>query len=269
MSFVQHQQDGLTYHTSSILEGQPVIHGFSTRLGGVSQGCYASLNLRGSCADSAENVQENYRRFCAALGVGHRRAVLSKQVHQDTVRVVTEGDAGKGLLYPVDYTADALITDVPNLPLFVFSADCIVILLSDPESGCVGAVHAGWRGTAQGILGKTVAEMARQYGAKPSNIRAAIGAGIGKCCFETNDDVPQAMTALLHEAAAPHMERRGAKWHVDLKALNRLQLLQSGLPEDQIDLSPLCTACTPALYGSHRKMGEQRGVQAAMIQIRS
>ena len=152
MSFLTQQKNGLLYHTSTVLEGGGAVHGFSSRLGGVSEGEFAALNLRGGCADSAEKVRENYRRFCAALGVSEERAVLSKQVHSDTVRAVTAADAGKGLLRPADYEADALITDVPGLPLFVFSADCIVILLHDREAGCVGAVHAGWRGTSNAIV---------------------------------------------------------------------------------------------------------------------
>ena len=119
MSFLTQQKNGLLYHTSTVLEGGGAVHGFSSRLGGVSEGEFAALNLRGSCADSAENVRENYRRFCAALGASEERAVLSKQVHSDKVRAVTAADAGKGLLRPADYEADALITDVPGLPLFV------------------------------------------------------------------------------------------------------------------------------------------------------
>ena len=264
MSFLTQQKNGLLYHTSTVLEGGGAVHGFSSRLGGVSEGEFAALNLRGSCADSAENVRENYR-LCAALGASEERAVLSKQVHSDTVRAVTAADAGKGLLRPADYEADALITDVAGLPLFVFSADCIVILLHDREAGCVGAVHAGWRGTAKAIVQIAVEAMSAEYGADPAHIRAAIGPGIGPCCFETDDDVPQAMTEAMGAAAAPCLERRGAKWHVDLKGLNRLQLIASGVPEDQIDTCPLCTACRPDLYWSHRRMGEHRGVQGAMI----
>lgn len=265
MSFQPQQRNSLLYHTSALLESEKTAHAFSTRLGGVSEGDFASLNLRGSCGDAPERVRENYRRLCTVIGASEERAVLAKQVHGDTVRAVTAADAGKGLLRPVDYEADALITDEPNLPLFVFSADCIVVLLHDPEAGCIGAVHAGWRGTAQAIAAKAVEAMAAQYGADPARIRAAIGAGIGPCCFETDSDVPDAMAAAFGEAAGPLLERRGAKWHVDLKGLNRLQLIASGVPEDRIDVCPLCTACRLDLYWSHRKMGERRGVQGAVI----
>ena len=268
MSFVQRQAGSLVYHTAENLDKiSRLAHGFSTRLGGVSTGALASLNLRsaGASGDLPEHVEENYRRFCAAVGMDERRAVLSHQVHGDTVRVVTEQDAGKGLWCARDYEADALVTNVPGLPLFVFSADCIVLLLCDPEAGCVGAVHASWRGTALRIAQKAVEKMAEQFGARPERIQAAIGAGIGPCCFETDGDVPEAMEQAMGEEALPFLARRGAKWMVDLKGLNRRQLVLSGVPGDQIAVSGLCTACCPELYWSHRKMGNARGVQAAAI----
>jgi len=269
MSFIQHEKNGIIYHTSTLLtENSGIVHGFSTRLGGVSKGDLASLNLRGSdnCGDTAENVQENYRRLCGAVGVKVENVVLSRQVHEDKVRIVTEQDAGMGLWRERDYeSADALITDAHNVPLVVFSADCIVILLSDSVSGAVGAVHAGWRGTALGIVGKAIDEMERCFGTKRENIRATIGAGIGPCCFETHDDVPDAMRAAMGAAAEPYIKAAGAKWQVDLKGLNCAQLARCGVSADRVDICQLCTACHPELYWSHRKMGDRRGVQGAVI----
>ena len=263
MSFDPHEQNSLVWLTSPVLEG--VTHGFSTRIGGVSPAPFDSLNLRTGCGDSHENLAENFRRFCAVIGADSRRVVLAKQVHETTVRVCTAADAGKGLWSERDYTADALVTNEKNLPLTVFSADCGIILLHDPASGCIGAVHAGWRGCAGGILEKTIQAMTKHYGVKPARIRAALGPCIGQCCFETDSDVPQAMTAALGTDAEECLERRGPKWHVDLAGLNRLWLLRAGLTADHIDVSGLCTACRPDLFWSHRKMGEARGGQCAMI----
>lgn len=267
MSFQTRQYEEVVYHTSTVLEAAGLRHGFSTRLGGVSQGVYASLNLRrhGDPPDTPEHVQENYRRFCAAVDIKPEGLVLSHQVHQDTVRHVTAPDAGKGFSLPVDYTADALVTNTPGLNLMVFSADCIILLLWDPDAECVGAVHAGWRGTALDLPAKTVGEMARLFGAKPRNIRAAIGAGIGPCCFETRDDVPDAMRAAFGSGAEAYMTRTEDRWHVDLKELNAWRLREAGVPAEQIDICPLCTACRGDLYWSHRKLGEHRGLQAALI----
>ena len=270
MSFSQLERGGLTFFTADTLSAAPgAVHGFSTRTGGVSQGVYASLNLRSAtvCGDTQANVEENYRRLCAALGADASRAVLARQVHSDHIRRVTEADAGKGLWRQRDYDADALITDVPRLPLVVFSADCIITLLYDPATRSVGAVHAGWRGTALEILAKTVREMGRAYGARPEDIRAAIGPGIGPCCFETDEDVPRAMEAAMGKEALPFLCRRGGKWDVDLKGLNRRQLELAGLLPAHIDVSSLCTACRPDLFWSHRRMGGQRGVQGGLIAL--
>ena len=267
MSFQTRQKNELVYHTSTLLESERVIHGFSTRLGGVSGGHCASLNLRfsGEEPDKRENVLENYRRFCAALGAEEAGLVLSKQVHQDTVRCVTAADKGKGLSQPADYTADALVTNEPGVSLVVFSADCIILLLWDPVSRSVGAVHAGWRGTALDLPAKAVGEMGRLFGARPENIRAAVGAGIGPCCFETHDDVPDAMGAAFGGGAEAYIAPRGEKWTVDLKGINAWRLRESGVQGDHIDICDLCTACHPELYWSHRRTGDRRGVQGALI----
>ena len=265
MSFQIHEQNGLVWLASSLLSEVP--HGFSTRKGGVSPAPWDSLNLRPGCGDAPEHLEENYRRFCDAVGVDACRAVLARQVHETTVRPCDAGDAGKGLRRERDYTADALVTDTPDLSLFVFSADCGIILLYDPVHRAVGGVHAGWRGCAGGILEKAVAEMTRRYGTDPADLLAALGPCIGPCCFETDGDVPEAMQAALGAAAEPYLERRGPKWHVDLAGLNRQWLLRAGLTPDHIDMCGLCTACRPDLFWSHRKMGEARGVQAALIAL--
>ena len=277
MAFSTHDHSGVVTLTSSLLDHRQIVHGFSTRLGGVSQGIYAAMNLRGSqpleevAADAPENVRENYHRLCAALGADSDRLVLSKQVHQDTVRQVTAADAGKGLLRPADYTADALVTNVPGMSLMVFSADCIILLLHDPVTGSIGAVHAGWRGTALDLPAKAVAEMGRLYGARPRDIHVAIGPGIGSCCFETHDDVPDALRAAfgpgLNFAMFPQPDRPG-KWAVDLKAGNAWRLTEAGVPREQIDLCPICTACNTDLFWSHRRTGDRRGVQGGLIGLR-
>lgn len=257
-------KNDITYLTSDALTG--VCHGFSTRPGGVSPAPWDSLNLGVGRGDALENVRENYRRFCAALGADEGRVVLSKQIHEDVVRHVTEADAGKGLWRDRDYpSVDAMVTDVPGLPLVVFSADCNVILLHDPVRRAIGACHAGWRGTALGIAGKTVREMVRLFGCHPGDIRAAIGPAIGQCCFETDDDVPQALRTALGAAVEPFITWNGRKYHIDLKAINALWLTQEGV--SAVDVCGHCTACHPELYWSHRKQGNARGSQIAMIAL--
>ncbi len=264
MSFLTHEANGLTWLTSEQLSG--VLHGFSTRTGGVSVPPWDSLNLGIGLNDDMDCVRENYRRFCTSIGTDCRKTVLSRQVHEDVVRLVTAEDAGKGLWQERDYeSADGLITNVPGVALTVFSADCCVVLLYDGVHRAVGAVHAGWRGVALGIVAKAVREMGRHFGTDPGDLRCAIGAAIGPCCFETDDDVHDALLSAMGHEALPYMERRGRKWHIDLKALNAHRLRAEGVRH--IDVCHHCTACNPALYWSHRKMGNARGVQCAMIAL--
>ena len=267
MPFHQHEQNGLVWFTADILHTVP--HGFSTRLGGVSPAPWDSLNLRPNQGDGPEAMRENYRRFFAVLKLDETQAVLSQQTHTDHIRQVTAADAGKGVTRPRDYTdVDALISNVPGLPLMVFSADCGTILLYDPIRQAIGAVHAGWRGCAAGIAAKTVQAMAEAYGSYPEDLLAALGPCIGQNCFETDGDVPEAMRAALGTDAEPYIQARVPKYHVDLAGLNRQWLLRAGLLPERIEVSGICTACHPELFWSHRKMGDRRGVQAAVISLK-
>lgn len=252
------------YRASLLLD---VPHGFSTRFGGVSGGHLASLNLGCHRGDSEENLRENYRRFCAATGTDAGRIVMTNQVHGTQVRVVTEADIKPDLLAPTPFEADGLVTDVPGITLVIFSADCIPILFFDPVQNVVGVCHSGWRGTAAGMAAVTARTMVERYGCRVENLRAAIGPGIGGCCFETDADVPQAMLAQLGGLAKPYITRAGEKYHVDLKAINRAVLLDAGLTGGHIDVSGECTCCLHETYWSHRYTHGVRGSQAAVIML--
>lgn len=243
-------------------------HGFTTRRGGVSEGIYASLNLGLNRGDDREKVLENYRRVCDAFPVDINKLVLTVQVHEDAVRQVTAEDWGKGLDRPQDYRADGLITNVPGTTLVAFGADCLTALLYDPVHRAIGAVHAGWRGTAAGIATAAVQRMESVYGSERGDILAAIGPGIGPDCFETHEDVPNAMTAALSTAVLQHIKiKENGKFAVDLKAINAMRLEQAGLEPAHIAVSDLCTACHPEKFWSHRIQGTNRGSMAAVIQL--
>ncbi len=238
-------------------------HGFTTRLGGVSEGYLSSLNIGMQRGDSPENVAENYRRLGEAIGFSPERLVLANQVHADTVRVVTEKDCLGSLSHRDFPECDGLVTNTPGVALTVFTADCTPILLHDPVTGAVGAVHAGWRGTALGIVKKAVDTMVSAFGCCPSDICAAIGPNIGVCCFETDGDVPEAMVSALGKEVKPFIQARGDKFHVDLKQINALWLRRSGITN--IEISEHCTACAPHLFWSHRLTKGVRGSQGAII----
>ena len=256
---IERNNNGVRYITA---ENISFPHGFSTRMGGVSGGVFSSLNLGSSEHDGAQAIRENYRRFCAALGVSEETLVFTKQVHGDVVRTVRREHAGEGFARHASMDCDALVTNGSGLTLTVFTADCVPVLLCDPVAGVIGAAHAGWRGTAAGIVLKTVRAM-EALGAQSARIRAAIGPSLGACCFETDGDVPAALTDALGEAAAAFWETRGAKWHIDLRGVNALWLKRAGVAAPEI--SPLCTKCRADLFYSHRRDGFPRGTLAAMI----
>lgn len=265
MSFSFITANGVDYLTSDALRDAGAIHGFSTRQGGVSQGIFSEMSLSFTRGDAFESVMENHRRFASALDYPLMSLISTRQVHGDEVRIAAEADRGKGLRQELDYECDALITDKPGLPLMILTADCCPILLYDPVRRAAGAVHAGWRGTALGIAGKAVRELVRVYGCRPENILAAIGPCISQCCFETDANVPEAMTVALGDEAEAFIKPRGAKFHVDIKGINRRFLEKEGIT--QFFVTDECTACNPQRYFSHRVMGENRGSLASVIMI--
>lgn len=237
-------------------------HCFTTRMGGVSTGHLAWLNLGAHRGDDLANVLENYRILAQAMDFDLDRLVLSHQTHTDIVRVVTRENANLYTDSHNDPECDGLITNDPGVTLGVFTADCTPILLSDPVTGAVGAVHAGWRGTAADIAGKAVKAMERHFGCRPEDIRAAIGPNIGACCFETDADVPQALLAALPEAA-PYIRQEGNKFYPDLKQINALFLGRAGVTS--IAISTECTMCSCHRFWSHRATRGLRGSQGAFI----
>lgn len=259
--FLEKNQNGLIYMASSVL---PARHAILTRFGGVSTGPFASLNLGSNRGDDPAAVRENYRRAAALMGADIDGCVVTKQVHGSVVRVVTEADRHV-CQSRVPYEADGIVTKTPGLPLFCFTADCVPALLLDPENRVAGAIHCGWRSSVADILQNAVRQM-ETLGAARENIRAALGPAIGPCCFETDDDVPDAIEAWLGgETEGLFVRRPDGKTLVDLRQANRRRLLQLGLREENIDLSAECTFCRHDKYWSHRYTKGIRGSQAACI----
>ncbi len=262
MSLKTIKKGSLEYLTALDLD---VPHAFTTRLGGVSDGVFASLNIAMHRGDDTQNVEKNFEILANALNFDVNDLVLTRQTHSDIVRGVTKADA-KGLDHHRYPECDALITNDAGTALVVFTADCTPIILWDSVTGAVGAVHAGWRGTAADIAGKTVRKMASEFGCDPADIRAAIGPNIGVCCFETDEDVPRAVLSEFGKEAeafiVPSPEAKG-KYHVDLKKVNALALRRAGVKN--IEISTDCTMCEPDRFWSHRVTGTARGSQGAVI----
>lgn len=263
--FIENNIKDLVYMTSDLI---PSTHAFTTRLGGVSSGVYSSLNLGQNTGDKPSRVRSNYFCICSALGIGTDKLVFSRQVHEANVRIVSSADRCE-LFAPVPYEADGLVTNEPGIALVIFTADCVPVLLSDPDSSVIGAVHCGWRSSCADILGNAIGKMT-ELGAAAKNIRAAIGPAIDSCCFETGGDVPEAIRNWLGDGAEQFYSNREGipgKYLCDLKSANRERLLLLGLRDENIDISGDCTMCKSELYWSHRVTGGVRGSMASIITI--
>ena len=243
-------------------EGIGVSHCFTTRLGGVSEGIFDSMNIAIKEGETEENVRRNLQILADELDFQLDALVCTRQTHSDIVRLVTKADHIS--IFHRDYPeCDGLVTCDPGTALMIFTADCTPLLFHDPVTGAVGAAHAGWRGTAADIGGKTVKAMVDAFGCDPKNIRAAIGPNIGACCFETDADVPEAVISALGEEAKAHIRQMESKYYVNLKEINACFLRRAGV--EHIEISADCTACSPDRYWSHRGTRGQRGSQGAVI----
>ena len=260
MAFVEENENGLVVMRSTIL---PLRHAFTTRYGGVSTGEWATLNLTKSRGDDPAAVKENFRRVAALFGADVDGCCVTRQVHGAEVRLVTGADRHV-CLSEVPFEADGLVTKTRGLPIFCFAADCVPVLLCDAEAGVAAAVHCGWRSSVADILGVAVGKM-RALGAEPARICAAVGPAIGKCCFETHRDVPDAIEAWLGGTEGLVEAIGDGKYLVDLRAANARRLRALGVPAEQIDVSDECTFCRHDKYWSHRYTKGRRGIQAAGI----
>lgn len=245
------------------------MHGFTTRLGGVSRGFLKSLNFKEELGDTAENVAENFRRVSAAFDTTPDRIVLSQQTHTANVRVVKESDAGKGVTLPRDYSdVDGLVTDVPNLVLSIFSADCVPVLFLDPVRKCIGACHSGWRGTVSRISLNTIRAMHDNFGSAPSDIICAIGPSICIDCYEISTDV-----ALQFKKEFPEhtpeilLDKHNGHFQLNLWSAVSITLKEAGVLPDHIHTTDICTCENPDLLFSHRASHGKRGVQGAFIKL--
>ncbi len=266
-----HENKGVSYLTFPAFEQYPFIrHAFSTRLGGVSQNVFASMDLSFHRGDSDENVLENYRRFCAAVGFDFNTLVASSQDHHTVIRRVGREQAGIGIWRPKDMqSVDGLITNEPNVTLITYYADCVPLYFLDPVRRAIGLAHAGWRGTVARIGEKTVERMREEFGSNPEDIIAAIGPSIGPCCYEVDEPVERQFVQLTDLAPMDFItEMPNGKFMLNLWEVNRRVIQHAGVPEQNITVGGLCTKCNSELLYSHRVMGAARGGLAAMLALK-
>lgn len=247
-----------------------LIHAFSTRVGGISDNEFSSMNLSFGRGDSDTNVTRNYHKFCDAIGVEYDSLVSSKQDHHDNIRKVKKEDKGIGIYKKHDLlSVDGLITNEPSVTLVTYYADCTPIYFVDPIKKVVALVHAGWRGTILKIAQKMINIMKNDYLCNVTDIKCAIGPCIGPCCFVVDSDVALKFKEL--EGENEHnivKELGGDKYSVNLYNANKQILLSCSVKEQNIIISDICTKCYNDLLFSHRATAAKRGGMAAMISIK-
>lgn len=248
--------------SAPILQNIPGLkHGFSSREGGVSVGPYRSLNFGWDTGDEDESVEENYRRLAEDLGSVPEKIYGVAQVHgREVVRLETSPDSNPRMTMQ----ADSLMTSLPRTFVSVRVADCVPILLADPVTKAVAAVHAGWRGTLAGVLENTLSMMMEECGSEVSDIRIAAGPAIGKCCF----DVDFGVAALFQNKlglSKDEVVHEGEKSRLDLVAINLRRAQALGVRSQNVWTAALCTRCHPDLFFSYRRDGRKTGRCAGVI----
>ena len=248
-----------------------IVQAFSTRLGGVSQGIYSSMNLSFTRGDDDAAVHENYRRFAAAVGFEAEDIVTSDQTHTANVSVITEEDRGNGITKPRQYTdVDGMITNVPGLVLATFYADCVPLYFVDPVHHAIGLSHSGWRGTVAKIGAVTVERMHEEYGTDPGDIYSAIGPSICQDCYEVSEDVTQEFRTAFgrKDWDVLFYRKENGKYQRNLWEANRIIMQEAGIREEHISMPGICTCCNPEFLFSHRASHGKRGNLGAFLGIR-
>ena len=286
----QHKVGDTEYLSFPILEQTGCVrHLFSTRLGGVSEGIFAAMNLSFHRGDEETRVVENYRRIGAVLGVEPENMVSSHQTHTTNIRLVTGADRGKGVVRPLDYEdVDGLITKEPGIALVTSYADCVPLYFVDPVRKAIGLAHSGWRGTVAQMGMHMVEAMQTQFGSNPKDLVAAIGPSICRSCYEVSEEVAEEFEIMLagteelvtqirksgcyaEKTAFPKVVEEGrkpGKYQLDLWLANLIILMRAGIPLAQIEVTDICTCHNPEYLFSHRASEGKRGNLAAFLMLR-
>ncbi|MCM1050024.1 MAG: peptidoglycan editing factor PgeF [Clostridiales bacterium] len=263
----------MEYLTFPILTGTGIVkHMFTTRLGGVSEGVFSSMNLSYTRGDEKAAVDENYQRVAKALDCQVSDIVCSDQTHTTNIRVVSYKDRGKGVLYPKDYTdIDGLITDEKGIVLATFYADCVPLFFVDTKHRAIGLAHSGWRGSVARMGLRMVEAMAREYGTKPEDLTAAVGPSICHDCYEVSEDVAEAFAKEFCKTGQREeilTDKGNGKFLLDLWKANEIVLIEAGIAPDKLQITDICTCCNPEYLFSHRASQGRRGNLGAFMGLK-
>lgn len=258
--------DKVPFLSYPLLEATGIVnHGFSTRLGGVSKGCWATMNISTTRGDDPADVRENQRRIAAAIGVKPEDMTFTNQTHTTNVAVVREEDRGRRF-----QETDGMITNVPGICLVTFYADCVPLYFVDPVKKAIGLSHSGWRGTV-GKMGKVTVDLMREtYGSDPKDILAAIGPSICQECYEVSEDVILEFKKSFDEEYWPELfyKKENGKYQLSLWKANEFIFREAGIMPEHIAVTNVCTHCNPDILFSHRSMGNKRGNLSAFLALK-
>lgn len=268
--FSQDQGDAMPLFVFPVLEETGFVkHAFTTRKGGVSQGIYASLNLSFSRGDDEEAVKTNYRRLAQALCVPYGSFVCADQTH--TANVVRVGREHASVPEPgkKGFTdVDGMVTNVPQVTLITFFADCVPLYFVDPVHRAIGLSHSGWRGTVGRIGRVTLETMKREFGTDPQDTVCAIGPSICRDCYEVGADVAEEFEREFAGRKNEILTAKGnGKYQLDLWRANEIVLMEAGVKKERISTTQACTCCHCDLLFSHRASKGRRGNLAALLSI--
>jgi len=232
-----------------------IIHFVTTRHGGVSDGAFASLNLGLGTQDRPLSVLQNRQILADSVGIRQEYFVMANQVHGTNVEIILKDRRGAGAFsrHNAIPSTDAMITNEPEICLFVMGADCVPILFFDPEKLVIGAAHAGWRGTVNKVAVATIQKMQESFGCLPKDICVAIGPSIGPCCYKVGGEV---INEVLNQFGTTEgfisFDNPESTPILDLWAANKVQLMQAGIPEENIEVAGTCTNCHAGDFFSSR-----------------
>lgn len=247
-----------------------VEHCFSTRMGGVSEGIYESMNFSFTRGDDPEAVKENYRRVAQAIHAQVEAFVTTDQTHTTNVRKVTKEDEGKGVTKPRDYTdVDGLITNEQGVVLSTFYADCVPLYFVDPVHKAIGLSHSGWRGTVRRMGKVTLEAMREAYGTNPAEVYAAVGPSICQECYEISEEVAEQFYQEFPKHGDELLRNKGnGKYQLDLWKTNEIILLEAGILPEHLAVTNICTCCNEKLLFSHRASKGKRGNLGAFLMLK-
>ena len=264
--FDEKQVGEVLYLSYPLLEKTGLVkHGFSTRIGGVSEGIYSSMNLSFTRGDDENAVRENYRRMAKTLGVKEDSFIFSAQTHTTNVHKVTLDNRSDQL-----QDIDGLITDVPGLCLVTSYADCVPLYFVDPVHRAIGLSHSGWRGTVGKIGQETLQKMRVEYGTNEKDVIAAIGPSICQDCYEVSEDVIDQFREAFDSKYWDDLfyQKENKKYQLNLWKANEIILLEAGVKRENIVVTNVCTSCNSNMLYSHRASKGQRGGLAAFMALK-